>query len=152
MRAEAFTYVHDGLETFALENARRGSKLLGVRHHVVSLPNHCHQEICKGFFHAWVKSRNPLAAAMTCVACKHLHLLGLELASRRGIPLVVWSVCPLETPPFIPTQPERADAGPNAPNAGAMRLANRLLRNLVSDWTFCKTFLAHLPTCVKGCL
>lgn len=106
MKVEAFTYVHDGLTDFALQNAKSVCDTLGVKHHIVSLPDHKHLKTFKAFFTTWLQSNNPLAATMTCVACKHLHILGTRLAKERKIPMVVWSMCPLELPPFIPTQPE----------------------------------------------
>jgi hypothetical protein len=152
MRVEAFTYVHDGSTDFALENARRTCGVLGVKHHVVSLPNHLHRETCKKFFRAWVVSEDPVAAAMTCVACKHLHIQGTRLARDRGIPLVVWARCPLETPPFIPTQPKQPEGSDNAVSEGMVVLAMRLLKSTFTSWNFCSAFLRHCPTCVAGCL
>jgi|GEM_PF-455066 len=151
-RVEAFTYVHDGLSDFALDNAKRSARILGVKHHLVSLPRHVHHETFKKFFRVWVKSQDPLAAAMMCVACKNLHYLGLRLAKKRGIKTVVWSVCPLETPPFIPTRSPQSETRRNAPSKGILSLMGTLAGSMFSDKSFMATFLQHCPTCIRGCL
>jgi glutamine---fructose-6-phosphate transaminase (isomerizing) len=150
MRVEAFTYVHDGSSAFSVKNAKKMCDRLGVVQHIVSLPNHLHRKTCKGFFQAWATSEDAVAAAMTCVGCKHLHLLGTRLARDRGIPMMVWSVCPLETPPFIPSQRERSDGAEQ--NQGMAALAMRLAKSMCTSWRFCASFLRHWPTCVAGCL
>jgi glutamine---fructose-6-phosphate transaminase (isomerizing) len=149
VNVEAFTYVHDGLTDYALQNARDVCRAMDVKHHLVSLPGHRHLTAFKAFFRAWVKSEEPVAAAMTCVACKHLHILGTRLAKERGIPMVVWSESPLETPPFIPTQ--RKD-GIQAASRGLAGLGMVLARNLVSQSMFRKAFVENMSTCVFGCL
>ncbi len=149
MRVEAFTYVHDGLTDFALQNAKEACRVLDVKHHEVSLPGHAHLESFKGFFKAWVESEEPVAAAMTCVACKHLHLLGTRLAEKREIPMVVWSMCPLETPPFIPTQAKGETEGKSN---GIAALSVLLGRNIMAQKKFRQAFLGNLSTCVLGCL
>jgi glutamine---fructose-6-phosphate transaminase (isomerizing) len=149
MKVEAFTYVHDGLTDFALKNAKEVCKSLDVRHHLVSLPGHTHMESFKAFFQAWVKTREPVAAAMTCVACKHLHILGTRLAHERKIPMVVWSLCPLETPPFIPTQsPKRK----SPKNAGMVDMGMLLLKNIKGSAEFRRAFLSDFSMCLFGCL
>jgi hypothetical protein len=148
MRVEAFTYVHEGTADFALQNARRVCAGLGVAHHLVSLPHQEHLNSFKAFFTDWQKTGNPLSAAMTCVACKHLHILGTGLAHRRCIPTIVWAACPLETPPFIPAQ----SAGSSHETRSTLGMAASLARSLCAHPGFTKAFLSHFSTCVQGCL
>lgn len=149
LRVEAFTYVHDGLTDFALQNAKNVCNAAGVKHHLLSLPDHKHLKIFKAFFAAWLESKNPVAAAMTCVACKHLHILGTRLASERKIPMIIWSMCPLEVPPFIPTQP---DGGADKKGKGMAGLSVLLAKNMIEQQKFRKAFLENLSTCVFGSL
>ncbi|MCI5195971.1 MAG: hypothetical protein D3919_07010 [Candidatus Electrothrix sp. AW5] len=149
MRVEVFTYVHDGLTDFALQNAKETCRALDVKHHEVSLPGHAHLESFKGFFKTWVESEEPVAAAMTCVACKHLHLLGTRLAGQRNIPMIVWSMCPLEDPPFIPTQsPDETEVKAK----GMTGLSVLLGKNIMARKKFREAFLGNLSTCILGCL
>jgi glutamine---fructose-6-phosphate transaminase (isomerizing) len=149
MRVEAFTYVHDGLTDFALQNAKGVCASLDVRHHLVSLPEHTHLESFRAFFQAWVKSKRPVAAAMTCVACKHLHILGTRLARDRGIPMIIWSMCPLEMPPFIPTQSPKREV----PKRESMfDLGMLLLKNMQGSAEFRRAFLGDVTISVLGCL
>ena len=149
MRVEAFTYVHDGLTDFAFQNAVKVCKTLDVKHHLVSLPNHAHLESFKAFFNAWVESEEPVAAAMTCVACKHLHILGTRLARERKIPMVIWSTCPLETPPFIPTQRE---GEVDTKTKGMAGLGILLFKNLVTYKRFRQACFRNAYICFFGCL
>jgi hypothetical protein len=149
MRVEAFTYVHEGHTGFALQNAEEACRAADVRHHVVSLPNHAHLNSFKAFFTAWIESENPVAAAMTCVACKHLHILGTRLAEKRGIPMVIWSTCPLEVPPFIPTQPE---SGSNHAAKRTGNLGVLLGKSLATQPKFRKAFFQNASTCIFGSL
>jgi tRNA(Ile)-lysidine synthase TilS/MesJ len=87
LRAEAFTYVHDGTAEFSLNNAVETCRRLGVVHHIVSLKGSSHLETFKGYFQAWQKHPSAVSAGMTCVACKHLHILGSGIAKKREIPL-----------------------------------------------------------------
>jgi hypothetical protein len=113
LRVEAFTYVHDGLAPEAERNADAVCRILGIEHHLVSLVNHEHLNSFRAYFKTWAKSPGLLSAAMTCVACKHLHLLGTELAARRGIPMVIWANCPLENPPFLALRQKSPNGGAN---------------------------------------
>lgn len=149
LRVEAFTYVHDGLTDFALQNAKSVCDAVGVKHHIVSLPDHKHLKTFKAFFSSWLQSNNPLAAAMTCVACKYLHILGTRLAKERKIPMIIWSMCPLEVPPFIPTQP---DGGTDKKTKTIAGLGLLLCKNMVRHQSFCKAFLGDLSTCFWGSL
>lgn len=149
MKVEAFTYVHDGLTDFARRNASAVSESLGVRHHEVRLPGHTHLELFRRYFTAWVESREPVTAAMTCVACKHLHIMGTRLAHERGIPMVVWSSCPLETPPFIPTQ---HPGNGKARSQSILGLGTALAGTMIRDRGFRNTFLAMPRVNTLGCL
>jgi hypothetical protein len=149
LRVEAFTYAHDGLTDFALDNAKRVCRALDVPHHVVSLPDHEHLKSFRAFFQAWLNGEDPVAAAMTCVACKHLHILGTKLAKERNIPIVVWSLCPLETPPFIPTQ---AQGTGKAASSGMIGLSLTLAKSTVSEPAFRRAMLSHFSTCLFGCV
>lgn len=149
VRVEAFTYVHDALTNYALQNAKEVCVALGVRHHLVSLPDGAHLKSFQNFFRAWLKTRQPLAAAMTCVACKHLHILGTELAQQRGIPTMVWASCPLETPPFIPTQPENSD---NEKHASMAKLAILLGKTMFAQPQLRRAILQQPGLCTLGCL
>lgn len=149
VRAEAFTYVHGGLNDFALDNAGRICKSLGVKHHLVSLPANIHLNSFKDFFSAWLDSESAVSAALTCVACKHLHLLGTGLAAERKIPMVVWSVCPIETPPFVLAQSGNREA---KKRKNMFAMAVDLMKNMTSDKKMCKAFFKYFGTCVFGCL
>lgn len=149
MKVEAFTYVHDGLADFALQNAKEVCKVAEVKHHLVSLPNHAHLNAFKSFFNAWIESEDPLAAAMTCVGCKHLHILGTRLAKERHIPMIIWSMCPLEVPSFIPAQPKGAD---NANSKSMADLSFLLGKKLINHQLFRKAFFENASTCIYGSL
>jgi glutamine---fructose-6-phosphate transaminase (isomerizing) len=149
MKVEAFTYVHDGLTPFALKNAQGVCESVNVPHHTVSLTGHTHLNLFREYFAAWCKCEEPVTAAMTCVACKHLHILGMRLAQERQIPMIVWAYCPLETPPFIPTQKAGGSA---AESQGVASLALSLSKTLLKESGFRKTFLGAIQTNVMGCL
>lgn len=151
MRVEAFTYSHEGLTSFAMENAMRVCDMLDVRNHLLSLPEKEHLESFKTFFNAWVKSPTKLAAALTCAACKHLHILGAELALERKIPMVVWSMCPLECAPFlslkVQTSRER-QMQRGGMLSGGLALAGSMVRSIALS----KAVFKHFSTCLFGCL
>ena len=146
MMVEAFTYSHDGLMSFALENAKNVCKNFGVKHHVVSLANHTHLESFKTFFNVWIKSPTTVSAALTCVACKHLHILGAELAVKRKIPMMVWGNCPLEAPPFLAIKEE------NYEREGLLKSAIFLAKEMCLSRELQKGVIKHLSTCLYGCL
>ena len=98
---QAFIYTHGGSKDFSLRNARTSCEKLGVPLHEVSLPADKHKKAFLHYFRAWLAHPNAVSAGMTCVACKHLHILGSQIAARRGIPYVVWSSTPLEYSPFL---------------------------------------------------
>ncbi|MGQ9574340.1 MAG: hypothetical protein ACUVUC_03410 [Thermoguttaceae bacterium] len=149
LRVEAFTYVYTGLSPFALENARKTCRALGIRHHVVSLPRDIHLRSFKAFFEAWVESGSAVAAGMSCVACKHMHLLGTRLARRRGIGTVVWAICPLEAPPFLPT---RVEGKSQDQRKGPLGLGILLAQNMLLSERFSSAFWSFPGTCLMGSL
>jgi glucosamine--fructose-6-phosphate aminotransferase (isomerizing) len=149
LRVEAFTYEHAGLTLHARENARRCCAALDIPLHIVSLPRDLHQRSFAAFFTHWLERESLLGAAMVCVACKHLHLLGLQLAHRRRIPLIVWAACPAEVPPFIPSRPAQAA---DSKRSGMLALAKTLASELLHDRGFRRNFLRYAGVCVPGCL
>ncbi len=151
MRVEAFTYAHDGSTPFSLENARIVCRNLDVKQHIVSLPNHEHLESFKTFFKAWLECPTRTSAAMVCVACKHLHILGTELAVKRNIPMLVWSTCPLENPPFIALEP-KGTKGKDFERQGMFQSAVQLTKEMIHSRQFAAGFFKHFSTCTYGCL
>jgi hypothetical protein len=149
LRLEAFTYVHDAMSEFSLRNARELCRTLGLKHHLVSLPGRTHVDSFIALFEAWLESEDIVLAAASCAACKHMNLLGTRLAHARGIPLVVWSDCPLEVPPFL--RAPGADGDTTRPR-GFGYLGRRLWRQLRANPAFRRAFLRHAPTCVYGYL
>lgn len=148
MRVEAFTYHHDGVHAFALENARKVCESIGVPLHVVSLREHEHLRSFQTFFRAWLDSPNTVTAGMTCVACKHLHLLGSELARDRGIPMMVWANSPLEYSPFLAIKKRSDGIG----REGLAKSAALLATKLAASPRFLLGVARHFPTCLNGCL
>jgi len=148
-RLEAFTYTHDAMSEFSIANARNLCRSLDLKHHFVSLPGRTHVDSFIAMFEAWLESEDFLVAAASCAACKHMNLLGARLAQERGIPLVVWSDCPLEVPPFMRTPTPNGDS--TKPRSFTY-LGRRLLRRFCSDRAFRRAFLRHAPTCVYGYL
>jgi len=149
MRVEAFTYLHDGLTPFALENAKRVCKKLDIEHHTVSLPKGTHAELFRTFFATWIKSQSTTSAAMTCVACKYMHILGTKLAVKRGIPIVTWAVFPLETPPIIPIGIHEGDP---FRRPSLIKGASLLFREMTRSFDLTKGIMKNLSTCFQGCL
>ncbi len=149
LRVEAFTYVHGGLTPLALQNARRVCAELGVKHHTVSLRGDEHLNSFKSYFKAWVKSPKPITAAMTCVACKHLHLLGTKLAARRKIPMVVWANSPLEDPPFVVLKFKPVEGAHEFKRESIVKAGSRML---LETPALAAAFLRHPKTTTLGCL
>lgn len=148
MRVEAFTYEHDGVTDFARRNVRSVCESAGVRLHVVSLPGHAHLEAFRTFFSAWLRSPGPVCGAMICVACKHLHTLGCGLAMTRGIPMMVWSTCPLEYAPFLAIK-KGQDA---MKRQTLLRSALLLAGEAAGSSALVCGVMRHLPLVLKGCL
>ncbi|MDP8238620.1 MAG: 7-cyano-7-deazaguanine synthase [Candidatus Hatepunaea meridiana] len=149
MEVEAFTYIHDGTTEFSLQNAKEFCRKLSIKHHILSLPKQAHIRSFKGFFMAWLDSEDPVAAAMVCVACKHLHILGTKLANDRGIPMVVWSGSPYEEPPFIPTHMEGAKT---SKSKSMFSLASLLMRKTFSQTLFRRALTNNFFISLYGCL
>jgi hypothetical protein len=152
MQVEAFTYLHDGLTSLALENAKRICQRLGIQHHFISLPGGEHLKSFKDYFRVWLERPGKVSAAMTCVVCKHLYLLGTRLAALRKIPMVVWANCPLENPPFLALRPESHKGSSDFKRESIVKASSRLLNEI-----FCPSFLTlgllrHFKTSVLGCL
>lgn len=150
MRVEAFTYVHKGSTLFSIENAKNTCKKLNIKHHIVSLANQAHLKTFIGFFQAWLKAPSLTTAAMTCVACKHLHILGSEIAEKRNIPMIVWSSCPLEAPPF--TAIKRYAKDKELKEVSNAKSSMLLLKEFVKTREFLTTFIKNFNTCYSGCL
>lgn len=150
MRVEAFTYVHEGSTSYSIENAINTCKKLNIKHHLVSLDKQIHLRTFTGFFKAWLKSPSPTTAAMTCVACKYLHILGLKIAKKRNIPMIVWSSTPLEVPPFLAIK--RRVEGNELKKVSNAKSSILLLKEMVKTREFPTTFIANFNTCIKGCL
>ncbi|MBN1294794.1 MAG: hypothetical protein JXB48_23360 [Candidatus Latescibacteria bacterium] len=151
MKAEAFTYNHDGMADFALRNATAVCKSLGVRHHIVSLQPQVHMRSFRRFFRAWVKHPSNIAAGLTCVACKHLHILGAELATKRNIPLIVWSNCPLEYAPYIALKLENRNN--NQLNRGGLFEGGLLLvKQILSSKELLQSFISDFRISIPGCM
>lgn len=150
-KIEAFTYVHEGSSDFSIQNAINICKKLKIKHHIVSLSKKKHLNTFKGFFKAWLTSPSTVTAGMTCVACKHLHVEGFEIARKRNIPCVVWSTSPLEYSPFLAIKHK------GSPNNQFARESNNkgaklLIREIFSSVQFPTTFIKYFSTCLKGCL
>jgi hypothetical protein len=149
MKAEAFTYNHGGMADFALENAKKVCREIGVRHHIVSLPGQAHMKSFRRFFKAWVKRPSNITAGLACVACKHLHILGAKLAVRRNIPLIVWSNCPLEYAPYIALKLK--SGGNNQLNRGGILEGLKLLvKELSGSKDLVMSILKDCRVCVPG--
>lgn len=152
LTAEAFTYKHSGATDFSLQNAAKVCENLKVKHHFVSLPEKVHLQIFQDFFKTWINKPNVISAAMTCVACKHMHILANELAQDRGIPMVIWANCPIEDSPFlaINLKSEKTDEQFNRESlvSGAIRLAKTFIRTP----RFSRAFIRHFSYCTQGCL
>jgi hypothetical protein len=150
MRVEAFTYLHEGSTTSSIENAKNTCKKLNIKHHIVSLDKQKHLKTFIGFFKAWQKAPSPTTAAMTCVACKHLHLLGLEIADKRNIPMIVWSSTPLEVPPFIALK-SKIDDDNKMKKVSYAKSSLLLIKEMVRTKDFPLTFIRFFNTCYNGC-
>ncbi len=150
MRAEAFTYSHFGLNQFALQNAQTVCEALKVKHHVVSLGNDAHLTSFKRYFRTWFHDPSTTSAGLTCVACKHLHLLGNKLAGERGIPMIFWANCPLEYAPFLAIK--RLDNNNHFERSGLIRSGALLVREAVRSRRLMQNVLSDLAVTAFGCL
>jgi predicted subunit of tRNA(5-methylaminomethyl-2-thiouridylate) methyltransferase len=151
MRVEAFTYVHEGSTPFSIENAKKICKHLGIKHHIVSLKDMAHLKAFKSFFSAWVSSPSTIAAGMTCVACKHLHLLGLEIAKERNIPIIVWSTSPLEYSPFLAVKYKPSSEN-QFKRSGFIESSLLLMKESIISPKFAQGILSNFKTSYQGAL
>lgn len=149
MKVEAFTYAHDGLKPFALQNAKKVCEKLGVKHHNVSIPGNKHLETFKSFFNVWMKSPTLLTANLSCVACKHLHILGTELAIKRKIPMVVWGMIPLENPPLTAIDREGVK---DIEQGNMLKNAMLFAKEILNSMDLFKAVMSHFSTCFYGCM
>ena len=151
MRVEAFTYVHEGSAAFSIENAKETCKQLDIKHHIVSLENQLHLKTFTGFFEAWIKSPSVTTAGMTCVACKHFHILGSKIAEERNIPMIAWANSPLEYSPFLALKiiGNKKEQHKRESNTKGSVL---LMKEILKTREFPLTFFKHFDTCYKGCL
>lgn len=151
IKAEAFIYTHDGSRDFAVNNAIQTCKILGVKLHQVSLPKHTHMDSFLNFFKAWLAKPDAISAGMTCVACKHLHILGSRLATKRRIPYIVWSSTPLEYSPFLAIR-HKGNASNQFQREGMLRSGMQLAKATLSSSRFAQGLLRQPCTSVLGCL
>ncbi|MDD3562192.1 MAG: hypothetical protein PHR32_00765 [Candidatus Cloacimonetes bacterium] len=151
LKAEAFIYSHGGSRDFALQNAIRSCEILGVPYHIVSLPGGIHKKTFLNYFKAWLAHPDSTAAGMTCVACKHLHILGSRLAASRRIPYVVWSSTPLEYSPFLAIK-HKGDAKHQFKREGMLRSSWQLAKKAFVSPVFTRAILRHPQTSILGCL
>ena len=150
LRVEAFTYTHFGLNLFALENARRVCAELGITHHIVSLPGDAHLRSFRRFFKAWLDNPSTTAAGLTCVACKHLHLLGCKCARKRRIPYIFWANCPLEYAPFLAI---KADTRKDFIKRGSILSGSMLLvKELFHSGSLLQAAILEAGVTIPGCL
>jgi glutamine---fructose-6-phosphate transaminase (isomerizing) len=152
LTAEAFTYKHSGATDFSLQNAALVCENLKVKHHFVALPDQVHLKIFQSFFRVWLKKPGLIPAAMTCVACKHMHILANKLAKARGIPLVIWANCPIEDSPFLAINLKSNNPDQQFAREGLLAGAIRLSKTLIKTPGFAGAFMRHFPQCTQGCL
>lgn len=148
LRVEAFTYDHAGVTQEARDNVRSVCSALGVPLTVTSLGNDEHRRSFRDYFGAFIDRPTNITAGMSCVACKHLHLFGTELAVKRGAPFVVWAKCPLEDSPFLALKPIKNSTSREGLIKGGMLLAGEVMRSRI----LLSAILQHFTMTGKGCL
>ena len=151
LNVEGFTYVHEASLPISVENAKKVCANLGVKHHIVSLPNQLHAKTFKDFFRAWLAHPSLVSAAMTCVACKHLHILGFELAKERNIPMIVWASTPLECPPFLALELKGGN-GKDYQRSNMTDSAANMIKEMVHSPKFTQGVVKYFSTCYQGCM
>ncbi len=151
LKVEAFTYIHEGSVDFALENAKNVCKQLGVKHHIVSLKNQAHLKSFQDYFIAWTEQETAVSAGLTCVACKHLHILGYQIAVKRKIPMIVWSSSPLEYSPFLAIKNKQDKKNPFK-REGLIKSSYQFIKQAIKSPKLCKAFINNFHTSVYGCL
>lgn len=150
-KAEAFTYVHEGSTQFSIDNAINVCKELNVKHYLIKLDNQAHLKSFKDYFIAWMDNPNSVSAGMTCVACKHLHIKGSQLAKERNIPNIVWSSSPLEYSPFLAIKVKTNKDNPFK-RAGLLNSAVSMLKQTIISPKFAKAVIKNLKTSYYGCM
>ncbi len=151
LNVEGFTYVHEGTVSVSVENAKKVCANLGVKHHIVSLPDQTHLRTFKAFFKAWLAHPSLVSAGMTCVSCKHLHILGFELAKERKIPMIAWASTALECPPFVALGLKGGN-GEEYQRASIMESAANMMKEMVHSPKFAQGVIEHFSTCYQGCM
>ncbi|MCB5252384.1 MAG: hypothetical protein RBR69_08900 [Candidatus Cloacimonadaceae bacterium] len=151
LKVEAFIYTHGGSKDFAIQNAKRSCEILDVPYYLVSLPGDTHTQSFLHYFKAWLAHPDSTAAGMTCVACKHLHILGSQIAVRRRIPYVVWASTPLEYSPFLAIK-HQGDASHQYKREGMLHSGLQLAREIVQSPRFAQGLLRVPRTSILGCL
>ena len=151
LKVEAFNYTHGGSKDFSLRNARTSCEKLDVQLHQVSLPGDKHKKAFLHYFRAWLAHPNAISAGMTCVACKHLHILGSQIAAKRRIPYVVWSSTPLEYSPFLAIKYTGDKQNPYK-REGMLRSAMQMGKEVLRSPRFAQGLLAEPHTSILGCL
>lgn len=148
LRVQAFTYDHDGVEPFARENMKAVCESLGVPLAVPTLGPETHLQSFRDYFSAWLEHPSAVSAGMTCVACKHLHLFGTELAEKLRAPFVIWGKCPLEDSPFLALKYDSEKGG----REGLLKGGALLTKEVLSSPKLLEAIAAHFTMTVKGCL
>jgi len=151
LNVEAFTYVHEGTVPASVENAKKMCMKLDVKHHIVSLPDQIHLRTFKTFFRSWLAHPSLVSAGMTCVACKHLHILGFELAKERNIPMIAWASTPLECPPFLAIG-YKGNNGEVYQKSSLLENAANMMKEMVHSPKFVQGVVEHFSTCYQGCM
>ena len=148
LRVEAFTYEHSGSSPLARDNARAVCASLGVNLTVTSLGPEVHLKAFRDYFTAWLDRPSTVTAGMICVACKHLHVVGCELAARKRAPLVVWAKCPLEDSPFLALK----NTGEGTRREGLIKGSALLAGEMLKSRRLLTAIGHQFPMSVQGCL
>ncbi len=148
LRVHAFTYDHSGVASFARENVHRVCSLLDVPLTVCALPDDSHARSFNHYFRSYIQHPSTVTAGLTCVACKHLHVFGTELAVEKRAPFVVWAKCPLEDSPFLALKPVNNSTSRDGIAKGAALLAGEIMQapSLIG------AVLRNFTLTMKGCL
>lgn len=150
LKAEAFIYIHEGSRDFAIQNAERCCEALNVTLHRVSLAREGHKGSFLAYFKAWLSQPDVIAANMTCVACKHLHIMGSQIAVEARAPYIVWSSTPLEYSPFLALR-HRGNQAHQFKREGALNGAFKLARQSLKSPALAKGLLRFPLLTVMGC-
>lgn len=148
LRVEAFTYDHFGVTEEARANIDSVCQTLRVPLTVCSLHGNQHLESFIDYFEAFIDHPTTVTAGLACVACKHLHLFGTELAVKRNAPFVVWAKCPLEDSPFLALKARENSTSREGLLKGSMLLASDLMKSP----KLLGAVIGNLPLTTRGCL